>query len=101
VFDRHHRQVRRAIEAGAASGLAAPVTEEPKELVAQAVRRSRERLAQRQARYEEVARLHAQGRSVAAIAQALGMGLSSVQRWLRAGHAPLWRKPPRPKLLDH
>jgi transposase len=101
VFDRHHRQVRRAIEAAAASGLAAPVTKEPKELVAQAVQRSRERLEQRQTRYEEVARLHAQGRSVAAIAQALGMGLSSVQRWLRAGHAPLWRKPPRPKLLDH
>ena len=74
--------------------------EEPKELVAKAVRRSRERLAQRQARYEEVARLHAQGLSVAAIAQALGMGLNSVWRWLRAGHAPLWRKPPRPKLLD-
>ena len=89
MFDRHHRQVRRAIEAGAASGLAAPVTKEPKELVAQAVQRSRERLEQRQTRYEEVARLHAQGRSVAAIAQALGMGLSSVQRWLRAGHAPL------------
>ncbi len=101
VFDRHHRQVRRMIEAAAASGLAAPVTEEPKELVTQAVRRSRERLAQRQARYEEVARLHAQGRLVAATAQALGMGLSSVQRWLRAGHAPLWRKPPWPKLLDH
>lgn len=101
VFDRNHRQVRRAIEAAAASRLAAPVTEEPKELVVQAVRRSRERLAQRQARYEEVARLHAQGRSVAVIAQALGMGLSSVRRWLRAGHAPLWRKPPRPKLLDH
>ena len=101
MFDRHHRQVRRAIEAAAASGLAAPVTKEPKELVAQAVQWSRERLEQRQTRYEEVARLHAQDRSVAVIAQALGMGLSSVQRWLRAGHAPLWRKPPRPKLLDH
>ena len=38
---------------------------------------------------------------MAVIAQALGMGLSSVRRWLRAGHAPLWRKPPQPKLLDH
>jgi transposase len=99
VFDRHHRQVRRAIEA-ATSGPATPLTEEPKERVATAVRRSRERLAQRQARYAEVARLHAQGVPMARIAQALGMGFSSVRRWLRAGHAPLWRKPPRPKRLD-
>jgi transposase len=100
VFDRHHRQVRRAIEAAATSGPATPLTEEPKERVATAVRRSRERLAQRQARYEEVARLHAQGLPMAKIAQTLGMGFSSVRRWLRAGQAPLWRKPPRPKRLD-
>jgi transposase len=99
VFDRHHRQVRRAIEAAAASEPAADPPRKP-EPVAKAVRRSRDRLAQRQARYEEVARLHAQGLPMAAIAQALGMGFSSVRRWLRAGHAPLWRKPPRPKRLD-
>jgi transposase len=100
VFDRHHREVRRAIEAAAASGPATPRAEEPKERVAAAVRRSRERLAQRQARYAEVARLHAQGVPMARIARTLGMGFSSVRRWLRAGQAPLWRKPPRPKQLD-
>ena len=100
VFDRHHREVRRAIEAAAASGPATPRADEPKERVAAAVRRSRERLAQRQARYEEVARLHAQGLPMAQIAQTLGMGFSSVRRWLRAGQAPRWRKPPRPKRLD-
>jgi transposase len=99
VFDRHHREVRRAIEAAAASGPAADQPDKP-EPVARAAQRSRERLAQRQARYEEVARLHAQGVPMAQIAQTLGMGFSSVRRWLRAGQAPLWRKPPRPRLLD-
>ena len=23
-----------------------------------------------------------------------------MKRWLRAGHAPTWRKPPRPKMID-
>ena len=34
------------------------------------------------------------------IARDLGLRHKTVKRWLRAGHAPTWRKPPRPKLID-
>jgi transposase len=34
------------------------------------------------------------------IARELGLGHKTVKRWLRAGHAPTWRKPPRPKMID-
>ena len=34
------------------------------------------------------------------IARTLGMSFSSVRRWMTAGQAPSWRKPPRPKAVD-
>ena len=102
VFDRQHRQVRRALEAAA-------ITEPPKptadvapapEQLRPAEQRSRERLQQRQDRYDEIVRLRAQGMPMEQIAQALGMSFSSVRRWLKAGQAPSWRKPPRRKAVD-
>src|SRR5690242_21089934 len=55
---------------------------------------------QRQARYEEVARLHAAGMPILRIARELGLGRKTVRRWLQAGQAPTHRKPGRPKLID-
>ena len=102
VFDRHHRQVRRALEAAAASEQPEPsaaLSVEPERL-RQAERRSRDRLHQRQARHEEIVRLRSQGMPMERIAQALGMSFSSVRRWVKAGQAPSWRKPPRLKSVD-
>ena len=62
-------------------------------------------MTQRQARYEDAARLRAAGASIAHIAVQLGAERKTIRRWLRAGGPPLWRKPPRvgglAPYLDH
>jgi transposase len=101
VFDRKHRAVRAAIEATAMVVAAAPPTPEPHPApLSKAAERARDRLEQRQAHYEEVARRHAAGMPIHRIARELGLGRKTVRRWLRAGQAPTHRKPPRPKLID-
>jgi transposase len=65
-----------------------------------AERASQASLARRQARYEEAARLQAQGMSISRIAALLGADRKTVRRWLRLGHAPLWAKPRRGGALD-
>src|SRR5512144_2761042 len=77
-----------------------PPTPRPVAL-SRAEQRARDRLEQREKRYEEVARLRQAGLPLQRIARALGMGHKTVTRWLRAGQAPTYRKPPRPKLIDH
>jgi transposase len=62
-------------------------------------RASRASLARRQGRYEEVARLRAEGLSIRRIGILLRIERKTVRRWLRLGHAPLWRKPPRTSIL--
>ena len=57
-------------------------------------------LARRQARYEEPARLQADGMSISRIAVLLGAERQTVRRWLRLGHAPSWTKPRRGGVLD-
>jgi transposase len=70
------------------------------EPLSKAEERARDRLDHRQARYDEVARLRQAGLPLKRIARELGLGHKTVKRWLRAGQAPTWRKPPRPKLID-
>lgn len=62
-------------------------------------RRSQAALDRRQARYEEAARLRQAGMSISRIAALLGVERKTIRSWLRLGHAPLWRKPPRGGLL--
>jgi len=50
-------------------------------------------------RYEEAARLRAAGVSISSIAASIGAERKTIRRWLRAGKAPLWSKPPRTTTL--
>jgi len=102
IVDRHHAAVRRAAgevmgELAATAHAAARVV--PAKLTA-AVLRHRTAHARRQARYEEAARLHEAGVPLRRIAGLLGAERKTVRNWLRAGHAPLWRKPVRGSILD-
>jgi transposase len=96
VFDRYHREVRKALQAT----LPTPSSAFRPEPVSRAEEHARHRLDQRQARYDEVARLRQAGMSLKRIARELGLGHKTVKRWLRAGQAPTYRKPPRAKLID-
>ena len=100
VFDRKHREVRRAFEAAASAAVPAPSPEPPPASPTRADEQARDRALQRQARYDEVARLHAAGMPILRIARELGLGRKTVRRWLQAGQAPTHRKPGRPKLID-
>ena len=97
VVDRQHAAVRRAAkqvsEQAAALPVTAPVAEPESPKPSAAAKRSQAARARRHARYEEAARLRAAGASISRIAAQLGADRKTVRRWLRAGHAPLWRKP--------
>jgi len=56
--------------------------------------------ARRQSRYEEAARLRAAGASIRRIAAELGTERKTVRRWLRLGHAPLWKQPSGDSMLN-
>lgn len=100
VFDRQHRAVRKAFEAATSAEVPTPSPEPPPASLIRADERTRDRTLQRQARYADVARLHAAGMPILRIARELGLGRKTVRRWLRAGQAPTYRKPGRPKLID-
>ena len=65
-----------------------------------AARASAASYARRQSRYEEAARLRAAGASIKRIAAELGTERKTVRRWLRLGHAPLWKQPAGDSILD-
>jgi transposase len=97
VFDRKHRAVRKAFEAAACAAappIPAPVPTPPTRTD------DRARAQQRQARYDEVARLHAAGLPIVRIARTVGLGRKAVGRWLQAGQAPTHRKPNRSKRIN-
>jgi transposase len=107
LADRHGPAVRRAArtvvdEIGAASPK--PVSAEPSRAPPPgptAVERRRQAAhAARQARYEEVAQLHAAGVSLSSIAAQFGHDRRTVRNWLRLGHAPHWNRPLRGSVLD-
>ena len=105
VVDRHHVEVRKvskqiAEEAAAPADSVAVVPtdsiavtrpEPAKPTVAQ--QRSQDAYARRQARYEEATQLKSAGASLKRIAALIGAERKTVRRWLRAGGAPLWRRP--------
>jgi transposase len=103
IVDRQHAAVRRAAgqvrEQWAAAPAVTPVTKPDQPKSSAAAKRSQASHARRHARYEEAARLRAAGVSLSHIAAQLGVERKTVRRWLRAGGAPLWRKPPRVSVI--
>jgi transposase len=101
VVDRHHALLRRAAKHVVDSLLAATGNAEspPPRPTAAEIRRHAA-YGRRQARYEEAAQLRSRGLSLRRIAELLGTERKVIRRWLRLGHAPLWRKQPRPTELD-
>jgi len=101
VVDRQHAAVRRAAkqlsEPVLMPTVVASAPNSPKPTAA--ARRSQASYARRQARYEEAARLRAAGGSISHIAAQLGAERKTIRRWLQAGGASLWRKPPRVGVL--
>ena len=102
LADRHGGALRRAAQVTAETrpvAIVAPAKPPPDESVprppTQAQRTSQAAFARRQARYEEAARLQADGVSLSRIAALLGAERKTVRGWLRRGHAALWSKPRR------
>ena len=60
----------------------------------------RDRLAARQARFDQVVALRGRGLALDGIAAATGLSRSTVKRWLRRDSVPTWRKPRRAGILD-
>jgi transposase len=56
--------------------------------------------ARRQLRYEEAARLHGIGATIARISAELGADRKTVHSWLQLGQAPLWKQPSGDSILD-
>jgi len=102
VIDRQHAAIRQAIRQNAKPAVT-PVANVPSSSATAKLnsveRRRQDAYARRQARYEEAARLRVAGVSVARIARLIGTERKTIRRWLRAGGAPLWRKPPRATVL--
>jgi transposase len=106
LADRHGSALRCAaqITAGTqAAAIAGPAVPPPDIPVprppTQAQRTSQAAFARRQARYEEAARLQADGVSLSRIAALLGAERKTVRGWLRRGHAAHWSKPQRGGVL--
>jgi transposase len=99
VLDRHPAQLRqaaRAVTAELDADVAPPEPRPPTKLE----QGQRDRYAKRQARFDEIARLHQQGLGARAIARTPGLARSTVRRWLRRGQTPTWRKGRRPSIVD-
>jgi len=100
VAERHHAAARRIGREMMVPPSRQADAAVPAEQASSARRRSETGHARRQACFEEVARLHAAGASISHISRQLGLDRKTLRRWLRAGAAPLWRKPPRGSVLD-
>ncbi len=104
LADRHSAAARRAAQHApdeqppARAHVSVPTPAPHKATAAE--RASQASLARRQARYEEAARLRADGVSISRIAVLLEAERKTVRRWLRLGHAPSWAKPRRGGVLD-
>jgi transposase len=104
LADRHGAAARRAarhvVSGQAEIVAAAPAPSPTPRPLSRAEQASQASLLRRQARYEEVAKLHDEGMSLRRIAGLLGAERKTVRSWLRLGHAPLWRKPMRIGVLN-
>lgn len=99
LTDRHDDAVRRAARRVNDDKVTASPSPQPVRPPTAAELASRTSYMRRQARYEEAVRLRAEGISLGRIAAVLGIERKTVRRWLRLGHAPLWKKPPRDGML--
>lgn len=104
IVERHHTDLRRAAKQMDEPSPAPATEQAPLEPAIQKVttaeRRRQEAYARRQDRYQEAAGLRAAGASISTIAASLGAERRTVRGWLRAGKAPLWRKPPQRSILS-
>jgi transposase len=100
VLDRHPRVLREAAR------LCMPPAGTPRSVTGgqraatPSERQRAGRREQRQARYDEVARLHREGVPIRRIARRLGMARNAVRRWLRVGEAPVYRRALGSSALD-
>jgi transposase len=103
VVDRQHAAIRRICrqlrDQNDVPSVERPVAVPDSGKPTAAERRRQVSYARRQGRYEEAARLHAACVSIKRIADLLGAERNTIRRWLRAGGAPLWRKPLRAGVL--
>jgi transposase len=103
AVDRQHAAIRRIAkqisEETTTPAIAAIATPPVALTPTAAAKRSQAAYTRRQARYEEAARLRSAGVSIKRIATLLGSERKTVRGWLRAGSAPLWRKPQRSGVL--
>lgn len=100
VLDRHSSALRRAARLCLPQAVMSSVATGKQQAATQCDRQRAQRREQRQARYEEVARLHREGMPIRRIARRLGMARNAVRRWLRAGEAPVYRRAPGASALD-
>jgi len=102
VLDRHSGALRRAARLCLPPVVmsVSPLQTGKQQAATQRDRQRAQRREQRQARYEEVARLHRAGTPIRRIARRLGIARNAVRRWLRAGEAPVYRRAPGSSALD-
>jgi transposase len=103
VADRYHFRVRATAKTGPAivEGEVGPVPAPlPRPPPTKLERGQRDRLAARQARFDQVVVSRGRGLTLDAIVAAAGLSRSTVKRWLRRDSVPTWRKPRRASILD-
>jgi transposase len=104
ILDRHHRAIRVAAKAATAvvTAMAAvsPVSSSEPRPPSRSQQRTLDQRAARQARFDEVAALHARGWSLSAIARTTGLDRGTIGSWLKAGRVPSRSKPAYGSAID-
>jgi transposase len=103
ILDRHHRSIRAAAKTATAittTMMTVPVAPFTPRPPTRSEQRKLDRQAARQARFDEVAALHARGWSQSAISRSTGLDRSTIRTWLQAGRPPSWSKPAYGSAVD-
>jgi transposase len=103
ILDRHHRSIRAAAKTATAittTLITVPVAPSMPRPPTRSEQRKLDKQAARQARFEEVAALHARGWSQSAISRSTGLDRSTIRTWLQAGRPPSWSKPAYGSAID-
>jgi transposase len=98
ILDRHPHDLRAAAKAAVAASdtaeaTSSPLPSSPARPIAPRQQAALDRRAARQALFEEVAALHAQGWSQSRISQTTGLDRKTLRSWLRLGRPPTWQQP--------